>query len=51
MKQMFVLKEKNIGETFEFFDLNTQENEKFILFCVTEHLRHMACSVIEINIC
>ena len=51
MKQMFVLKEKNIGEPFEFFDLNTQENEKFILFCVTEHLRHMACSVIEINIC
>ena len=31
MKQMFVLKEKNIGEKFEFFDLNTQENGKFIL--------------------
>ena len=23
----------------------------YFLFCVTEHLRHMACSVIEINIC
>ena len=50
MKQMFVLKEKNTGEKFEFFDLNTQENGKFN-FCVTEHFRHMACSVIEINIC
>ena len=47
---MFVLKEKNTGEKFEFFDLNTQENGKFN-FCVTEHLRHMACSIIEINIC
>ena len=28
---MFVLKEINIGEKFEFFDLNTQENGKFIL--------------------
>ena len=26
MKQMFVLKEKNVGEKFEFFDQNTQEN-------------------------
>ena len=26
MKQMFALKEKNIGEKFEFFDQNTQEN-------------------------
>ena len=26
MKQMFVLKEKNIGEKFEFFDQDTQEN-------------------------
>ena len=43
-------KRKNTGEKFEFFDLNTQENGKFN-FCVTEHLRHMACSVIEINIC
>ena len=31
MKQMFVLIEKNIGEKFEFFDVNTQENEKLIL--------------------
>ena len=23
----------------------------YFLFCVTEHLRHMACSVIVINIC
>ena len=23
----------------------------YFLFCVTEHLRQMACSVIEINIC
>ena len=23
----------------------------YFMFCVTEHLRHMACSVIEINIC
>ena len=54
MKQMFVLKWKNIGEKFEFFDQNTQENGlqcMYFLFCVTEHLRHMACSVIEINIC
>ena len=52
MKQMFVLKEINIGEKFEFFDLNTQEKwEIYFVFCVTEHLRHMACSVIEINIC
>ena len=52
MKQMFVLKEKNIGEKIEFFDLNTQEKwEIYFVFCVTEHLRHMACSVIEINIC
>ena len=26
MKQMFALKEKNIGEKFEFFDQNAQEN-------------------------
>ena len=26
IKQMFVLKEKNIGEKFEFFDQDTQEN-------------------------
>ena len=52
MKQMFVLKEINIGEKFEFFDLNTQEKwEIYFVFCVTEHLRHMACSVININIC
>ena len=23
----------------------------YFMFCVTEHLRHMACSVVEINIC
>ena len=54
MKQMFALKEKNIGEKFEFFDQNAQENGlycMYFLFCVTEHLRQMACSVIEINIC
>ena len=49
---MFVLKEINIGEKIDFFDLNTQEKwEIYFVFCVTEHLRHMACSIIEINIC
>ena len=49
---MFVLKEINIGEKFEFLDLNTQEKwEIYFVFCVTEHLRQMACSVIESNIC
>ena len=34
------------------FDLNTQEKwEIFFVFHVTEHLHHLACSVIEINIC
>ena len=47
---MFVLKEINIGEKIDFFDLNTQEKwEIYFVFCVTEHLRHIACSVIEIN--
>ena len=31
MKQMFVLKEINIGEKFELPDLDTQEDRKFIL--------------------
>ena len=35
MKQMFVLKEKNIGDKFDFFHQNTQENGKFI-FCFVQ---------------
>ena len=32
--------------------MNTQENGKFVLhFFVTEHLRHMVCSVLSINNC
>ena len=43
---------RNIGDKFEFFDLNIQEKwEIYFVFCVTEQLHHMACSVIEINIC
>ena len=49
---MFVLKQKNIGEKFEFFwSEHSRKWEIYFVFCVTEHLRHMACSVIEINIC
>ena len=52
IKQMFVLKEINIGEKFEFYRSdNSRKWEIYFVFCVTEHLRHMACSVIEINIC
>ena len=49
---MLILKEINVGEKFGFFDLNTQEKWKiFCVFRVTEHLHHLACSVVEINIC
>ena len=49
---MFVLKEINIGEKFEFYRSdNSRKCEIYFVFCVTEHWRHMACSVIEINIC
>ena len=48
-KQMLVLKEINMGEKFEFFYLNhSRKWQIYFVFCVTEHLRHMAFSV---NIC
>ena len=34
MIRMFVLKESKDGKKFEFFDLNTQENGKFVLYSV-----------------
>ena len=39
-KFLFKLSESILYENFN----------QFFMFCVTEHLRHMACSIIEINI-
>ena len=52
MKQMFVLIKINIGEKVEFFSSeHSRKWEIYLVFWVAEHMRHMAYSVIEINIC
>ena len=38
-------------EIWVFWSEHSRKWEIYFVFCVTEHLRHMACSVIEINIC
>ena len=38
-------------ETWVFLFEHSRKWEISFLFCVTEHLRHMACSVIKINTC
>ena len=52
MKRMFVLKEsKDSKKVWVFWSEHSRKWEIYFLFCVTEHLRHMVCSVLEINIC
>ena len=38
-------------EIWVFWSEHSRKWEIYFAFCVTEHLRHIACSVIEINIC
>ena len=50
MKQMFVFK-KYRREIWVFWSEHSRKWEIYFVFCVAEHLRHMACSIIEINTC
>ena len=52
MKQMFVLKElKDRRKAWVFWSEHSRKSGIYFVFCVTEHLRRMVCSVLEINIC
>ena len=44
-------RKKYRSEIWVFWSEHSRKWEIYFVFCVTEHLRHMACSVIEINIC
>ena len=48
---MFVLKEsKDSKKVWVFWSEHSKKWEIYFVFGVTEHLRHMVCSVLEINI-
>ena len=52
MKRMFVLKEsKDSSRAWVFLSEPSRKSGIYFVFCVTEHLRRMVCSVLEINIC
>ena len=49
---MFVLKEsKDRRKAWVFWSEHSRKSGIYFAFCVTEHLRRMVCSVLEINIC
>ena len=49
MKRMFVLKEpKDRRKVWAFLSKHSRKWEIYFVFCVTEHLRHMVCSVLDI---
>ena len=54
MKRMFVLKESKDRfkrKVWVFWSEHSRKWEIYFVFCGIEHLHHMVCSVIEINIC
>ena len=52
IKRMFVLKEsKYRRNAWVFLSEHSRKSGIYFVFCVTEHLRRMVCSVLEINVC
>ena len=52
MKRMFVLKEsKDRRKAWVFWFEHSRKSGIYFVFCVTEYLHRMVCSVLEINIC